>query len=552
MIRLAPALTVALCLAACAPADAPADPSQQPVWSLLAAYDASAVARFHGAAPGAGFSWTADPTLEAACGRPKGPIGFGGSMDAEILARGRSPALALLLVGPAATRLKDADLSIFVGSEKDPFALAPAVVPRAVSLSVKPKEEPAPVEVKKMIEQLRGQLTVQLCLEHQVGRGWQGLTEPIGLDGEVVQNTFMLDRVEHPDRRVFVGQGLAAASLLGPPRWAPTWRARSPRAVDVAGARLSAGDLFAFEPPPPVEPIAWTSWSPDWLQWSIGGAPCAGCTWTPDGGWGLTRLDLVVGTAGEDLTLEAVYRLGDGPIVQWKDGASEVIPLRIPEVVRSVDAAGNPVVSYEEKKVLHDVLSTVPYEYPRFVAVPERVRGDVEHPPQRAIAVLLIPNWQLVNARKAATEGDYLPAAASPSSRADGVGWMLENLELLHIVERGPSVDLVEYALTSAPLGPWGPSPDRRATAAPVVGIGVDSVGPKQQAVAVRRGTGNLLTVSVLLMLSFLVPGAMRVSELWSAQPRERAWGWPKKKQPSPGHLLDRATGKASGDEEEE
>jgi hypothetical protein len=83
-----------------------------------------------------------------------------------------------------------------------------------------------------------------------------------------------------------------------------------------------------------------------------------------------------------------------------------------------------------------------------------------------------------------------------------------------------------------------------------VIGLGVDSIGPAQQALAVRRGTGNLLLVSVVVVLLFLVPGTLRLSEVWSSRPRERAWGWPKKKEASPGHLLDRATGRSEDEEE--
>lgn len=495
-------------------------------WSLAALYDGAAVARAGGEPPGLGFSWQADAIVEEACGRPKGPIGLGGAMDAEIMGRAAEPYLVALLAGPADQRITVHDLMIFAGDTSRPQWLAPAVVPRVLSLDARISPEVMGADATKMLQQLQSQLTVQLCLEHQVGRAWQGLGAVDGMTDQVMQNTFMLDRVDHEDRRLFVGQGIAVYPLLGPPLWAPAWHAPLREPLEAAGAQLSAADLFAFRTPMRMPLKSDGSWSDRWMRLEVGGAQCPGCQWEPAPTWGLTRLQLTVRKKDDGLGLSASYELGEGATWAWNNGEVVAIPR-----VEEVDG--------ELVESLYDVLSAVPYEFPRVVARPVDERGRPAGEPQLGLALLMIPNWQLANAR-ADLAGDYRPLDGLDPEPVDAVGWFLEHPRELHIIDKATGVDLLA-PVQGSQWTRWGSTPGFRASASPIGLAGVEEITSSQQSAAVRAGAGHLVLVAVLLLLIFLVPGLLRVPDLWAPTPRERAWGWPEEKDKSVAELAQAA-----------
>ncbi len=479
-------------------------------WSLVGLYDGAALARLDGLPGTGGYTWQADGAVEDWCGRAKGPLGLGGAMDAELMARGRAPFLVAVVAGPAEERLTTADVSVFVSRRGDAAAgegqqasagrqlLAPAVVPRQLEVSVLQDATVDPDGVREMTRQLQAQLTVQLCLEHQAGRAWTGVAEDPTRRASTnpMQNIFMLDEVEDETRRMFVGQGAAAAPLLGPPVWLPQWKPSADAPAGLTGRQLRSADLFAFRSPasrPHHEPLRPTlaplrAWPDRFVPLSGGGAACPGCEWAPAPPEGVQELVLTVTELGlgdqtpQPLGLSAAWRTrrsgaeANSEWIQWSDGEVRQIP-------------GDDGAEGDGIKALPDVLGAVPYEFPRLIArpvdSPQRIQRVGSEP---ALTLLLIPNWQLVNAWRFVERGRPDPLGSLGPETVDAVGWILENPELLGIQKldaSGAAADERRAVSLSASLNgersgglEWlpkprfGATPDFRALSTPVAVLG--------------------------------------------------------------------------------
>jgi hypothetical protein len=578
-MRPTPALFLALALAGC---DAP---EATGAWSLVGLYDGAALARLDGPASGGGYTWQADPGVEDWCGRAKGPLGLGGAMDAELMARGRVPYLVAVVAGPADEALTTADLSLFVSRRGDAEAgedqqsaagrqpLAPAVVPRRLEVSVLQDATVDPDGVREMTRQLQAQLTVQLCLEHQAGRAWTGVADDPARRASTnpMQNIFMLDEVQDETRRIFVGQGAAAAPLLGPPVWTPQWRPSSNEPAVVTGRSLRSADLFAFRSPasrPHHDPLPPTlsparEWPERFVTLAGGGVACPSCAWTPAPPNAVTELVLTVTELGlgdqtpQPLGLSARWRTRRGAADSdegWHDwSAGEVKP-----IPGDSDAEG------QELKALPDVLGAVPYEYPRLLARPDGGPERAREPStDQALTVLVVPNWQLVNAWRFVETARPDPLESLGPDPVDGVGWILEHPELLGIQKldgapddggerRALSLSASLHgersgALDWLPRPRFGATPDFRARSAPVAVLGVGEVSSHMQRLATRSGLDHLVLVALIVLSMILLPGLSRVPNLWSARPRERAWGWPSRKRRGLTEAVKRASESAEG-----
>ena len=485
---------------------------------------------------------------------------------------------------------------------KGKYDLAPAVVPRSVLV-----DTIYDWDTEMLAKRLRSQLRIQLCLEHQIGRGWGGIDPTLGSPDAAVKNAFMLDAAEDDARRLFTGQGMAAPPLLGPPRWMAGLgpRTRQDKApLQTSSPSLEAGDLFATRDPSGdgQDFVAIHQWARSWLPMTVGGAPCPGCEWIPDGQKDVThlrvyldRVDEVppdsqdVGGTGPKTRVDAYFTdVSGGGQLSYGDKGGSHEPLWLDKDCRQPDGSPSQTCTAgcNSVKCLPDLLSDVPYAYPRFVARKKgsRTSGDGGDDGGHAIVALLIPNWQLINGRSRLERLDGPPAerldAVIEEPPTDGVGWLLQNPSLLQIhlessrrasMEEEADVEPGDGSATAAvdtddlmgavrpparEAGPWalpgrlldglrgwGPSPDFRASSVPILLAGTDGVEPAQQAVAVRRGTGHLYLVGVLVCLVFGLAGLFRIDEIWVARPRERAWGWPSKKKEGLKELEQKATG---------
>lgn len=571
-------LAVALSLSACG------QPDKHATWSLVGLYDGAALSRFGDDVASGGYSWQADEGVEEWCGRAKGPLGLGGAMDAEIMARGRAPYLVAMVAGPADQRLDTSDISLFVTkrggleaaaapeaeAEGRRHPLAPAVVPRRLEVNVKQSATSHAHEVSKMARQLQAQLTVQLCLEHQAGRAWTGTAEDPSRRRSVkpMQNIFMLDELQDETRRIFVGQGASAAPLLGPPVWVPGWEPSSNEPAVVTGRNLRSADLFAFLSPlqassarelaPVLSPPR--SWPSRYAPLVGGGVACPGCDWQAEPPSGVTVLELTVtefertDVLSQRLGLQARWRTrtrtdpADAAWSEWLHGEVKPIPEELPSEDGTAEA-------------LPDVLGAIPYEYPRLVADFDRgVAQATGVASNRALTVLMIPNWQLVNAWRFVERPRQDPLESLDPEPFDAVGWILDNPELLNVqkLEEAREADGPRSAVSLGkaraedlqgwrkllPASPrFGANPDFRALSAPAAVLGGERVTARMQRLASRAGLNHLVVVALIILITVLLPGVGRLTDLWSAQPRERAWGWPSRKQEGLSEVLARASG---------
>mgnify|MGYP006928182534 CR=1 FL=1 len=67
------------------------------------------------------------------------------------------------------------------------------------------------------------------------------------------------------------------------------------------------------------------------------------------------------------------------------------------------------------------------------------------------------------------------------------------------------------------------------------------------QRLATRAGLDHLVLVALIILGMILLPGIARIPNLWSARPRERAWGWPSRKGRSLDDAIKRAADSAEG-----
>lgn len=489
-------------------------------WRLVGAYDASAVAALGESEPE--FVWVPDSDMVESCGPAKSPDGLG-VFEAEAVANGLTPTLALVLErrvtpGEDPTRLTTRDVRLSIGLDGDSapddrILLQPMVEPRDLAVRIE-----APAALARFGQLVRTQIEVETCLEHKVGRGWTGQ------DAERLRQAFLLTppRTLLASRKYFGGERDPVPGLLGPPDACVVGASSGPRAqlgrgegslalvpTDVWGASLRPCDAVALTGgevagPDTVVPLSVT------MQ---GHARRRARAW---------RTLEVVLSAAREVPEEQDVRVQ----VRHDDTCLFEGPL-----FRAVGASAS----------LEDVLAKVPQRYP--LLLDERV----------ARTVLLVPNWQIVEALRqiASADAEVRGAVADlpPGELIDGVSFLLSHPGHLYVQIRprsdaladacAPEVAAAEDApattwpnlsgvLQSRTLGePWGYTVgllDGRSAV----------VLPRRQApswaqtVAAQRGFEQAaLLISLFTVFGIFLLALRRLPDLWARIPTERAWYWP-------------------------
>lgn len=521
-------MTAAMLLVWAAGAAIAAEP--QSPWRLVGAYDlASTMALEPEQRPD--WTWQADAALARSCGPAKAPDGLG-IFEAQAISSGLTPTLALILrredsapPGPLTAR----QVRVAVGRGQPQVMLQPAVLPRAVKLEmVPPPDDEAPNADEREVRQLlQRQLEMLLCLEHKVGRGWSGASE------EEVRQAILLappdgDARERPlvDRKYFGGQRAPAAALLGPPR---ACLAEAAPAVAANGRGEVSVDLVPSD------------------LWGAGLGGCAQTTRRgsrsrdPDE---LGVLPLTGGDAQREWTLSADPRWGVLTVEVHRENGTET-----GQAAPCINAAWSTRGGHEETvleeclkpdadtqsfdfQALPDVLARVPYQLPSFGPP-----GD----PNR-YTVLLIPNWQLVDATYRISHGlPRTPLQGPMPEGVNAVSWVLEHSDELFVQVKedgqpfaGWVVGEQALELTTA-LGSgrgdiarrWGYMAGLMVGREPIVVAGAAPPTWPQLRRAHRADEFGAVLVGLFIWMMFVVAGLFRLPDLVSRQPWERAAYWP-------------------------
>ncbi len=375
-------------------------------WQLVGAYDASAALAAK-AQPVAGYVWASAPGMSGSCGPSKGPLGMG-IFETEAMGNGLTPTLALVLRygGPGRPEpLTPTTLQVALVDPdglEDPerrFALEPALLPRRLALEVR-----GDAESEQVRQLVRTQLSIELCLEHKVGRAW------LGSDSERVRQAFMLDRPSGEggvgeDRRFFVGQRDPVPALLGPPDACAISldgkaRRSSEDGTSGAGAsRMVASDIWGAglrtctsrDPKHPEDALK----KPDLLELRSS-TPWGSLRFEPPPARRIT-IDVTRDAQGRDLfdLMEVKMEGGEERTTPLMDAPAPLFP-----------NADRPEGSTD----LTDVLALLPHRYP-MVRDGASPLDNPDAPGSGWYTILLIPDWQLVQGiTKLGTGG--LPAAA--------------------------------------------------------------------------------------------------------------------------------------------
>ena len=508
-------------------------------WELVGAYDASATLQA-GAIPMAGYVWNPSTGMNASCGPSKGPLGMG-IFEAEALGNGLTPTLALVLHygGPGKPEpLTPSTLQIALVDPDDMenpdrrFSLEPGVLPRRLAMEI--SGAPATQQIQQLV---RTQVSIELCLEHKVGRAW------LGSDADRVRQAFMLDRPSGEggigeDRRYFVGQRDPVPALLGPPdacEVVPAGQENRSEDDGLSGAgatRMVASDIWGAalrpcisrDPNHPerglVEPELLTLRS---------STPWGNLIWEPPAPRRV-NIDLAVDGDGHDVfdLKEVTYAAGEINRRPLLDTPARVFP-KADEPGSSTD--------------LTDIMALVPHQYP-LVRDGASPFDDPNEPGSDWYAVLLIPDWQIVQGVSLLERGVLPRRASGPRS---GVTWLLAHPEALS-VQVAPGAERLPADLAAAPDPDAGDWPDLLATAIGREWKGLRDWGytvgllhgrkpvflpaaePPTWAVAqlAQRAYlqgGFLVGLSVFMLVVGV--GARRLRDLWTPVPKERADYWP-------------------------
>ncbi|MCB9765008.1 MAG: hypothetical protein H6739_34865 [Alphaproteobacteria bacterium] len=522
-------LTSTLLLAALGVAAA-ADPD--PPWRLVAAYDLSDAMRANPEAQ-IDWAWRPDSGMNLSCGPTKSPDGLG-LFDAEVIAQGLSPTLALLLErqpGAPAGPLTNRHVRVAVGKGSPEVLLQPATLPRSIMVELLGAPPPGAAEVDEdeaaTWQLIRRQLEMLLCLEHKVGRGW------IGGDEQNVRQAILLappdkDLKGRPqaDRKYFGGQRDPAPPMLGPPRACilggeevASGGVRGQASVDLVPADLWGATLDRC--PPDVVPGMLTE------QDDIPGT-----------------LPIVAGDGGHDIAdrLRPVWgRLSVAVVredaeacirVEWEDGHG---PSRVVDqcVAGASDASGA-----LDLETLPDLLAEVPLRYPAVGPNGDRTR----------YALLLVPNWQLVEAvSRVHADAPENPMRVLPSG-VDAVSWVLNHPEELFVQVKQDGEPFADWSPGSTALeltgglgrGPrdlqrrWGYMVGLLAGRQPIALVGETppTWGQVRKAQRAEEHAATIAGLAALLIALFT--GLVRLPELWRRVPEERAAYWPGRPQDKP------------------
>lgn len=383
----------------------------EPEFRLVGLYDASAVT---GLNPdfSEDYMWQPATGMETSCGPAKGPEGIR-LFDAELIANRLAPTLAIVLEhaepvdellaqrreeAAAETELSEEDferlwvsqqnqhtqrsavtlndVSVALGIGEGAFVLQPAVLPRHLAVRIEGDE--TNLRYQQLV---RTQLEVELCMEHKVGRGWRAAS------GEQLRQAFLLDRPEGEtrDRRYFGGQrDPVAPYLAAPDACLNVSESLGATATAVGGkgdgsTELVPSDIWGaslrdcsasqtqnqtvFQPSPMV-PLSITAHGdrqafPRLPQW--------------------TEMTVEVGTGERDEDILVTVLLEDDRLgASWDPIIMENQPLF--EFTGELDEDGR------KQGGMIDLMAAVPHQYPTV---------GPRYDPDRYV-VLLVPNWQIV------------------------------------------------------------------------------------------------------------------------------------------------------------
>lgn len=475
----------------------------------------------------AAWTWQAAPGMRASCGPAKAPDGLG-VVEAEAVATGLSPALVLVLERGegGSTTPTAADIRVALGDGEPQVLLQPAVLPRHLAVRIGGEAD------LRAAQLVRTQVEMELCLEHKVGRGW------VGGDTTRLRQAILLDPPDasRPDRKFFGGQRDPVPALLGPPD-ACLQRAEGLEERDAGGA---GGSSLALVPTdvwgaglrpctaseqPGLRPTEGGAALPLHLG-GQGGLP----TVRPEAAWQELAIELHAATStststGTDTDTDTGAAQAADPLAGTELSVLLDGELLVDGVALQVPGAG------PGERGLFDILAHVPHRYPTL--------GSPEDPDR--YVVLVVPQWQLAEALARLEAGS--PEAPRPRASTDqplAVAEVLSRPELLFVQARDPArpagaewLELTEVMGQSGPsLRGWGYTAGLLAGREPAVTAGSRPPSWEQGLSAQRAREHSAVLGAVAVVLVVGLPGLVRVRELWSRVPEERADYWPGGVQP--------------------
>lgn len=470
-------------------------------WRVVAAYDSTSVAQLDPADPA--YVWLADTDMMASCGPAKSPDGLG-TFEAEAVSNGLTPTLALVLerTDPQAPPLTTHNLRVALGSGEDRVLLQPMVAPRHLSVSIDANDS-----TTRYQQLVRTQIEVETCLEHKTGRAWTGQDTPR------LRQAFLLDPPAglDPSRKYFGGQQDPVPALTGPPDacMQVTWDAPQ---LPVSGRGEGSMSLVPTD------------------VWGATLRPC-----TPNEAPGRPVLD-----ASPGLTLSLSGQVVAPPrrFATWENLhiALSLLDGDADEEARvhvAMSYEGTPLVDQalfqaeadeDGSRGIIDLMARVPYRFPTIG--PE---DDADR-----YAVLLIPNWQLVEAlRRIERASVDEPLHTSPVGITDAVGTVLSHPDMLFVQTRPANPEATEWpnlasVLQSRTLGqPWGFAVASHVARSPIALPRPTPPSIEATLWAQRAMEQALLLASFLIIGIGVLAGLRRLPDLWSRVPEERANYWP-------------------------
>lgn len=504
-------------------------------WSLVGLYDVSAVTATDPSAE-AEYAWEERSGMTTSCGPTKTPDGLG-MFEAAAMANRLTPTLAIVLernddsTGP----LEADQVRIGVGGAGE-VQLQPAVSPRFMNVVITGEGE---AEDWERYEQLiRTQVAMEVCLEHKTGRGW------VGGGAEDLREAFLLDERDkgNRDRKYYAGEKHPVPALLGPPDvcMRPSNDAERRKKPDGGGngkgessMGLVPSDVWGSDLRVCNEDIGEVPGLPvrgrsNPIQLRLSSEDPGGPPDRQERVWNELRVHILPGEEDKDVVMEVLWgtRCQPDPTKPDEDIGARANCERLDvDPWTLFKGAEGPAM----KMGLEDVLSKVPHTYPL-------LDGD-------RYAVLLIPNWQVVEAIRRMEDYAANSMTNGGSGLQDGVGWLLEHPEFLHVqvapagvkprIQRQKDISVNWPNLSTAIGGhkskvrAWGYTVGQLAGRKPIALIG-NTVPSWEQASLAQRAKQHGVFIGAFSVLLFLVGmGLTRISDLWSRVPEERVAYWP-------------------------
>jgi len=577
-------------------------------WRLVRSYDLTALGALAKIDPA--FAWRPVAQMQESCGPSRTPVGLG-ITETEALTHGLMGAVVLELEGPwGSTRPLDRDSlevwyyvpdksmrSSAVGEEKRAgldddrvggwVRLEPAVLPRALRVSVSdaasvsevatgavepsatvPPQAPDISDSAWQVGSVRRALSLQLCLEHKLGRGWRQFTQ------NELEEALLMKVSEQPEDPglAFAGQGARVPMMLGNPdacfvadeRHGPSVRGgRTTRPAPYLHASdVWNGDLRTCGEDEAALGTSLPSGSvPLFLQfgdlWTVSRAPTYETLMVKLGDSPVdqapivsathTRVEALAARPLDEPVTPPAPDLEQDPIYAKSGDKMSVAP--IPSSILVEDFLFGPQAeSGLRGNKLLDILAKVPLRYPEFF----REDLDDYRGKDSRVVPLIIPAWQLLplhcreldqeTQESTSCRDDTYWSEDQTAGHDDPVSRLLAQPGRLSVRVRGESDDgqPVWYELNPAwASNPWMRSVRRLLTGAQgerqagYITIGYQGSGQGLSSITTDPLPG-LLVGAAVIALFWLLLGLRRISDLWTSPPELRFDRWstkpPKKK----------------------